>query len=123
MKLSVVMPIYNERATVRLVVESVLTLQFPFEIELLCVDAHPDHLVDALEREVERLRIPGDDGDGDGPSELPGRADHVADLLLDVDRLGERAQIEADHGLFQPGLGGGDDGVAVDGGTTHDSIP
>src|SRR5437016_7314284 len=38
MKLSVVMPIYNERATVRLVVDSVLTLQFPFEIELLCVD-------------------------------------------------------------------------------------
>ena len=38
MKLSVVMPIYNERATLRLVVDSVLTLQFPFEIELLCVD-------------------------------------------------------------------------------------
>jgi glycosyltransferase involved in cell wall biosynthesis len=32
------MPIYNERATLRLVVDSVLTLQFPFEIELLCVD-------------------------------------------------------------------------------------
>jgi len=30
MKLSVVMPIYNERATLRLVVDSVLTLQFPF---------------------------------------------------------------------------------------------
>src|ERR1700747_1669894 len=38
MKLSVVMPIYNERATLRLVVDSVLALQFPFEIELLCVD-------------------------------------------------------------------------------------
>ena len=38
MKLSVVMPIYNERATLRLVVDSVLRLQFPFEIELLCVD-------------------------------------------------------------------------------------
>jgi len=38
MKLSVVMPIYNERATLRLVVDSVLTLQFPFEIELLCID-------------------------------------------------------------------------------------
>ena len=38
MKLSVVMPIYNERATLRVVVDSVLTLQFPFEIELLCVD-------------------------------------------------------------------------------------
>jgi glycosyltransferase involved in cell wall biosynthesis len=38
MKLSVVMPIYNERATLRRVVESVLSLSVPFEIELLCVD-------------------------------------------------------------------------------------
>src|ERR1700719_917200 len=35
-KLSVVMPIYNERATVRAVVERVLAV--PLEIELLCVD-------------------------------------------------------------------------------------
>jgi glycosyltransferase involved in cell wall biosynthesis len=35
-KLSVVMPIYNERATVRVVVERVLAV--PLEIELLCVD-------------------------------------------------------------------------------------
>jgi glycosyltransferase involved in cell wall biosynthesis len=38
MKLSVVMPVYNERATLRLVVEKVLSISFPFEIELLCVD-------------------------------------------------------------------------------------
>jgi len=38
MKLSVVMPIYNERATLLQVVETVLTLSFPFAIELLCVD-------------------------------------------------------------------------------------
>lgn len=38
MKLSVVMPIYNERATLRKVVEAVLSLSLPFEIELLCVD-------------------------------------------------------------------------------------
>jgi glycosyltransferase involved in cell wall biosynthesis len=38
MKLSVIMPIYNERATLRRVVESVLSLTVPFEIELLCVD-------------------------------------------------------------------------------------
>jgi glycosyltransferase involved in cell wall biosynthesis len=38
MKLSVVMPIYNERATLRRVVDSVLTLNVPFEIELVCVD-------------------------------------------------------------------------------------
>ena len=35
-KLSVVMPVYNERATLRIVVERVLAL--PLEIELLCVD-------------------------------------------------------------------------------------
>lgn len=36
MKLSVVMPVYNERATLRTVVERVLAV--PLEIELLCVD-------------------------------------------------------------------------------------
>src|SRR3954453_5165586 len=36
MKLSVVMPIYNERATLRAVVERVLAV--PLDIELLCVD-------------------------------------------------------------------------------------
>jgi glycosyltransferase involved in cell wall biosynthesis len=38
MKLSVVMPVYNERATLRVAVERVLSISFPFEIELLCVD-------------------------------------------------------------------------------------
>ena len=36
MKLSVVMPVYNERATLRRVVETVLAV--PLEIELICVD-------------------------------------------------------------------------------------
>jgi len=36
MKLSVVMPVYNERATVRAVIEKVLAV--PMAIELLCVD-------------------------------------------------------------------------------------
>lgn len=36
MKLSVVMPVYNERATLREVIANVLAV--PFEIELLCVD-------------------------------------------------------------------------------------
>jgi glycosyltransferase involved in cell wall biosynthesis len=36
MKVSVVMPVYNERATLREVVERVLAV--PFEVELLCVD-------------------------------------------------------------------------------------
>jgi glycosyltransferase involved in cell wall biosynthesis len=36
MKLSVVMPVYNEEATLRTVVESVLAV--PLEIELICVD-------------------------------------------------------------------------------------
>jgi len=38
MKLSVVIPIYNERATVRQVVNRILSLALPFEIELLCID-------------------------------------------------------------------------------------
>lgn len=36
MKLSVVMPVYNERATLRAVIERVMAV--PFEIELVCVD-------------------------------------------------------------------------------------
>jgi len=36
MKLSVVMPVYNERATLREVVGRVLSV--PLDIELLCVD-------------------------------------------------------------------------------------
>lgn len=36
MKLSVVMPVYNERTTLRQIVERVLSV--PFEIELICVD-------------------------------------------------------------------------------------
>src|ERR1700739_4918942 len=55
MKLSVVMPIYNERATLRLVVDSVLALRVPFEIELLCVDDGSTdtsrEILAALERE------------------------------------------------------------------------
>jgi glycosyltransferase involved in cell wall biosynthesis len=38
MKLSVVMPVYNERATLRTIVNRILSQAFPFEIELLCVD-------------------------------------------------------------------------------------
>ncbi len=38
MKLSVVMPVYNEARTVRAAVESVLALRAPFEIELIAVD-------------------------------------------------------------------------------------
>ncbi|MBV9183875.1 MAG: glycosyltransferase, partial [Acidobacteria bacterium] len=36
MKLSVVMPVYNERATLCVVVDRVLTL--PLDVELLCID-------------------------------------------------------------------------------------
>jgi glycosyltransferase involved in cell wall biosynthesis len=38
MKLSVVIPVYNERATIRQLVNRVLSLKVPFELELLCVD-------------------------------------------------------------------------------------
>ena len=36
-------------------------------------------------------------------------ADHDADLVLHVDRLGKGAQVEADNGLFDPLTGGGND--------------
>jgi glycosyltransferase involved in cell wall biosynthesis len=58
-KLSVVMPVYNERATLRTVIERVLAL--PLEIELLCVDdGSSDGSVEIL-RELEgkygKLRV------------------------------------------------------------------
>ena len=55
MKLSVVMPIYNERATLRRVVGKIFALHVPFEIELLCVDDGSTdssrEILAALERE------------------------------------------------------------------------
>jgi glycosyltransferase involved in cell wall biosynthesis len=55
MKLSVVMPIYNERATLRRVVGKIFALNFPFEVELLCVDDGSTdssrEILAALERE------------------------------------------------------------------------
>jgi glycosyltransferase involved in cell wall biosynthesis len=59
MKLSVVIPIYNEQATLRQVVERVLTA--PFELEILCVnDASTDdsrEILSELSREYPQLRI------------------------------------------------------------------
>lgn len=59
MKLSIVMPIYNERKTVRYVVERVLAR--PFELELLCVDDGSSdgsqEILCALEREHPQVRL------------------------------------------------------------------
>jgi glycosyltransferase involved in cell wall biosynthesis len=61
MKLSVVMPIYNERATLRQVVNSVLSLSLPFEIELLCVDDgstdNSREILSELQKEYPGMRI------------------------------------------------------------------
>jgi glycosyltransferase involved in cell wall biosynthesis len=59
MKLSVVMPVYNERPTLRRVIERVLAA--PFEIELLCVDDGSTdgsrEILGHLEKELPQLRI------------------------------------------------------------------
>jgi glycosyltransferase involved in cell wall biosynthesis len=59
MKLSVVMPVYNERATVRTVIEKVLAV--PIEIELLCVDDGSSdgsrEILVELEKRHERIRV------------------------------------------------------------------
>src|SRR5499425_2343645 len=59
MKLSVVMPVYNERATLRTVVERVLSV--PLEIELLCVDDGSGdgsrEILAQLETEHPQLRV------------------------------------------------------------------
>lgn len=46
---------------------------------------------------------------------VAGVADHVADLIFDVHRFGEWAEVEADHGFFQPDAGGVDHGLVVGG--------
>ena len=55
MKLSVVMPIYNERATLRQIVGTIFSQRFPFEIELICVDDGSTdssrEILSAIERE------------------------------------------------------------------------
>jgi glycosyltransferase involved in cell wall biosynthesis len=61
MKLSVVMPVYNERATLRSMVNDVLSQPFPFEIELLCVDdgstdSSREILIE-LQKEHSRMRV------------------------------------------------------------------
>jgi len=60
MKLSVVMPVYNERATLRYVVERVLSVA-PMELELICVDdgsrdGSPEILAE-LQSEHAQLRV------------------------------------------------------------------
>jgi glycosyltransferase involved in cell wall biosynthesis len=59
MKLSVVMPVYNERPSLRQVVERVL--QAPFELELLCVDDGSNdgsrEVLDELRREHPRVQV------------------------------------------------------------------
>jgi glycosyltransferase involved in cell wall biosynthesis len=59
MKLSVVMPVYNERATLRAVIEKVLAV--PMEIELLCVDdgSHDGsrEILAELAKQHEQIRV------------------------------------------------------------------
>ena len=46
---------------------------------------------------------------------LAGGAHHVADLAFDLHRLGEWAEVQADHGAVNPGAGFGNDGGGVEG--------
>lgn len=59
MKLSVIMPVYNERVTLRAVVERVLAV--PLDIELICVDDGSQdgsrEILQSLEREAPQIRI------------------------------------------------------------------
>jgi glycosyltransferase involved in cell wall biosynthesis len=59
MELSVVMPVYNERKTLRTIVERVLAV--PMEIELLCVDDGSRdgsrELLDELQRKHPKMRV------------------------------------------------------------------
>jgi glycosyltransferase involved in cell wall biosynthesis len=59
MKVSVVMPVYNERTTVRQVVERVLAV--PFEVEVLCVDDGSEdgsqEVLAQLQREYRQVQV------------------------------------------------------------------
>src|ERR1019366_4500533 len=55
MKLSVVMPVYNERVTLREVVGKVLSV--PLEIELVCVDDGSREILAELQSEHPQIRV------------------------------------------------------------------
>jgi glycosyltransferase involved in cell wall biosynthesis len=59
MKLSVIMPVYNERNTLRVVVERVLSV--PYEVELICVDDGSrdgsQEILAELQREHSNMRV------------------------------------------------------------------
>jgi glycosyltransferase involved in cell wall biosynthesis len=94
MKLSVVMPVYNERATVRTVIERVLAL--PIDIELLCVDDGSQdgsrEILSEVEREHPQVRVffqPRNMGKGSalrrGISEATGNFVVIQDADLEYD--------------------------------------
>ena len=60
MKLSIVMPVYNERATLRYVVERVLSVA-PMEVEMICVDDGSRdgsrEILDELQRQHPQVRV------------------------------------------------------------------
>jgi len=60
MKLSIVMPVYNERATLRYVVERVLSVA-PMEVEMICVDDGSRdgsrEILDELQRQHPQIRV------------------------------------------------------------------
>ena len=61
MKLSVVMPVFNERTTLRSMVRRVLSQKFSFEIELLCVDDGStdgsSEILSQLQKEYPGMRV------------------------------------------------------------------
>src|SRR6266849_9925407 len=69
MKLSIVMPVYNERGTLRAVIERVLAV--PLDMELICVDDGSSdgsrEILSELQNQYHRLRVllqPGNMGKG-----------------------------------------------------------
>ena len=84
-KLSVVMPIYNERATLRAVVERVLSV--PLEIELLCVDDGSSdgsaEVLRELESEYPQVRVlPAAPQHGQGSRASPRYSEATGDFVV-----------------------------------------
>src|SRR5213593_1536054 len=55
MKLSVVMPVYNERSTLKTVVQRVL--EVPIDVEMICVDDGSREILADLENQFPNVRI------------------------------------------------------------------
>ena len=112
-KLSIVMPVYNEGKTISSAIERVLAVDYPCPVELITVDdgsadATPDVLAHLTERGVHVVRHPVNLGKGAAVRTGVGHATGTHMIILDADLEYSPTDIPA---MLQPVLDGRADHV------------